>query len=119
MDNTLELIDSRDVTTRIEELLNSFTWTLSEATELRALRELDKLGSEYGEDWEYGCPIIRHSYFVEYIKSHYGEVYGIELENMPDVFRNAIDWNAVAERAMIDYTEITFDDETYYVRTKH
>jgi hypothetical protein len=119
--NTQDLIDSRDVINRIEELqdYNKPNLSLDESQELAILFRLDLNGAAYGDDWEYGCSVIRSTYFVEYIKSHYGEVYGIELENMPEIFRDAIDWMAVAESALIDYTPIDFDEECYYVRTKN
>lgn len=119
MDNTTDIIDSRDVIDRIEELHEIHTMTIAESLELSRLRSLAGQGVQYGEDWEYGCSIIRHSYFVEYIKNFVDEIDGIAIENAPEWMTQAIDWDKVAEYFSSDYTEIDYAGEVYYVRTRH
>lgn len=134
--NTDDLIDSRDVIARIEELENEqaeLVQKLSdgEITEaemvafdedkghdLDALRELAAL-AESSPDWIYGETLIRASYFVQYITDLIDDCYDLPKEltsgNWP--YRHiTIDFEAAAKEAEQDYISVDFDGVEYLIR---
>ncbi|MCD9228627.1 hypothetical protein ACPPTR_09010 [Ralstonia pseudosolanacearum] len=173
IDNTEDIIDSRDVIARVEELEDTFRdlleqvqaqgWTIyqtngdqwnavrendtgpdaphhvfdhdveaiafaaqqsgvdvdvDEVSELYTLRALVEQCEGYG-DWGHGETLIRESYFVEYIEELIDDCYSLPKEltsgNWP--YRHiTIDYEAAAEEAKVDYTEVVFDGETYFLR---
>lgn len=136
--NTDDVIDSRDVIERIEELRaerdawieeveenDNFEFDMSpetdwhnantdEGLELNALEKLAEEASGYSPDWEYGEALIRASYFTEYaqqLAEDCGMVNGDAT--WPN---NHIEWEAAADELKIDYTEVDFDGVAYYIR---
>jgi hypothetical protein len=131
--NMDDVIDSRAVIARIEELEaicrpihNVDTgedemdpaYTADEregaAEELAALEALADDASQYAEDWQYGETLIRDSYFREYAQ---------ELAEDCDMLPknaswpcNCIDWDEAARQLKMDYTSVDFDGVTYWVR---
>ena len=110
--NDADIIDSRDVIERINELEDSLD--SDEAAELAALRALAEEASDYAPDWEYGEALIRDSYFKDYAQ---------ELaEDCCDMPANApwplycIDWDRAARELQMDYTAVEFDGVTYWIR---
>ena len=135
VDNSQDIIDSRDIIARIAELqsdwneatgddnanyaaLSEDDWAVGlgedEAHELVALMELAEDGETNIADWRYGEALIRESYFTEYAEELADDIGAID--------RNAgwplahIDWEAAADALKIDYTEIDFDGVTYLAR---
>ncbi len=136
MDNSDDIIDSRRVIERIEELESELE-TLSEGArgadekagtlapvsdeyhdahcELLALKALEAQAEGYAADWHHGCcTLIRDSYF---------ETYAQELaEDIGAIDKNAswpntcIDWKMAARDLQMDYTAVEFGDVTYWVR---
>jgi len=136
--NTQDVIDSRDVIERIEELEAEkqellddieeadeedapeikeelITWTDQYGEELEALKKLAKDGEDYATDWIYGVGLIHEDYFTEYCEELCKDIGDIPKE-LPWYIANHIDWDGVADEIKQDYTEIDFDGETYYVR---
>lgn len=132
--NNDDLIDSRDVIARIEELesdRDGFVigapdgseepapdqWAeenLDDAAELDALYALAKQGESYASDWEHGETLIRDGYFEEYAQELAEDIGAIAKDAAwPN---NFIDWEAAAEALKQDYTSIDFDGETYWTR---
>lgn len=122
--NTDDVIDSRDVIARIEELKaiadaaaedeDAPKLDEDEQAELAALKELELEASGYAADWEHGETLIRDSYF---------ETYAQELaEDIGAIDRNAnwplgcIDWKQAADELKVDYTSVDFAGVTYWVR---
>jgi hypothetical protein len=120
--NSDDIIDSRDVIERIEELaaevqLDDETGgfvSSRKVSELVSLRKLADEASDYAADWKYGETLIRDSYFVTYAQ---------ELaEDSGVVHRDAgwpnsyIDWERAAEALQMDYTSVDFDGVTYWIR---
>ena len=132
-----DIIDSRDVIARIEELesdLEAERERLSIAialpdhedtiqghrdqiedlkNELAPLRALAEQGEDV-EDWQHGATLIRDSYFEEY-----AEQLAEELDLIPaDATWPAtcIDWEAAADELQTEYTSVEFDGVTYWVR---
>lgn len=131
--NTDDVIDSRCVIERIEELeaerealrdaiaedaseANMKALDLFEATdgsELDALKAFAEEAEGYAPDWRYGAALVRDSYFEDYAREL--------LEDCGDIPRNLphyieIDWEATARNIRMDYTEVDFDGVSYWVR---
>lgn len=131
IDNTQDIIDSRDVESRIDELeseqedmvseLNNGEiseqdmreWDINKGRELDALRALRDQASPYSEDWKYGESLIRDSYFEEYARE-LAEDTGMVDECAAWPVRH-IDWTAAADELKGDYTEVDFNGVTYWI----
>lgn len=132
IDNSEDVIDSRDVTARIEELegerdaanedapavdddgLTAWDRDNSEdAAELKALKALADEAEGYAPDWTYGAALIRESYFVEYCQDLLEDI-GDLPKDLPSYIE--IDWEATARNLKVDYTEVDFDGVPYLVR---
>lgn len=124
MDN---IIDSRDVIARIDDLellgaasgdefINGDTSELDpeEAEELAALRSLAEQGEGYVPDWQYGETLIRDDYFEDYARELAEDIGAIDREAGWPAY--CIDWERAANDLRIDYTELTFDGVTYWAR---
>ncbi len=134
--NTDDVIDSRDVIERIEELegerealVEAITdagadfldetqkeladWDEENKAELDALKALTEEAEGYSEDWRHGATLVRDSYFEDYAREL--------LEDIGDIPRNlphylVIDWEATARNIQMDYTAVDFDGVCYWVR---
>jgi len=113
------LIDGRDVITRIEQLQDMYQIHITAGktdlfeydTELNALLALAADASEICSNWEYGETLIRFDYFTEYIKdllSDFDFIY-----NLPGYI--IVDWEQTAEIMLPDYSIVTFYDVDYLV----
>lgn len=114
MDNTEDVIDSRDVLERIEELR---AWSApleeGEAGELRTLLELAAQG-ESCDDWSYGLALVRDSHFVGYTQELAEDIGAIDRDaSWPT---RCIDWALAAKELQSDYTALEFDGVTYWAR---
>ena len=114
--NTDDVIDSRDVIERIEELEAELP-VLSdvERTELASLRELAREGEDFLPDWQYGAALIRDSYFTEYAQDLAEDIGAIPADASWPVY--CIDWERAARELRYDYTAIDFDGVTYWARS--
>lgn len=114
-----DLIDSRDIIERIEELENEreengATWGPDEAAELFALQKLADEAEGYSPDWRYGETLIRDSYFVTYAQELADELGAIDdAATWPNY---CIDWEQAARELQVDYTAVDFDGVTYWIR---
>lgn len=112
-----DIIDSRDVIARIEELseLNAAEEDSEEETEeLVALRELAAEASDYAADWEYGETLIRDSYFERYAEELADDIGAVDANaTWP---HTCIDWERAARELQIDYTSVEFRGVTYWIR---
>lgn len=127
LDNSQDVIDSRDVIARIAELQElesehndslegGYMWHQENpelAQELATLKTLAEEASAYTTDWEYGETLIRDSYLTDYAREL--------LEDCGDLPKNLhsyieIDWEATARNIRMYYTPVDFDGVTYWVR---
>ena len=132
-----DIIDSRDVIARIEELesdrdswiedandlsnepefdSDSDDWATEEpadAEELKTLKSLASEASDYASDWQYGEALIRYSYFTDYIMEMLADCGDLPSE-VP--WYIAIDSEQTAENCKADYTTVDFDGVDYYIR---
>ena len=118
--NSEAVIDSRDIIERIEELKAEQTewnenklvgWAEFNTEELDALRVL--AAECDSEEWSYGVPLIRYSYWVEYVEELLYDC-GELPRTIPDYI--VIDWEATANAIAYDYFIVDFYGVDYYLR---
>jgi antirestriction protein len=112
--NSDDIIDSRDITARIAELTALTEPDEYDAEELVKLKALEEAAKEYTTEWESGEALIRDTYFTDYAQEEAYDL-GTVSRNLewPTAF---IDWEAAADNLKIDYAEVDFDGETYWIR---
>ena len=109
-----DLIDSRDVIERIEELEADDERTEGETKELETLKKLAEEAEGYAADWQHGETLIRDSHFKEYAQQ-LAEDCGM----MPEGNRwplYCIDWEWAARELKHDYTSVDFGGVEYWIR---
>ena len=117
--NSDDVIDSRDVIARIEELEDLIEdedqdELNDEREELQTLRELAEEASST-PDWPYGETLIRDSYFTEYAEELCKDIGALPSE-LPWYIADHIDWEGVARSLQADYMNVEFDEVTYWIR---
>ena len=135
--NSEDVLDSRDIIARIEELeaeradleseavdpTNAVVdeakaalsdWDTENGEELRVLRELAEEASG-SPDWQYGEPLIRDSYFKDYAQE-LAEDCGMIPEGQGWPLR-CIDWDQAADELKGDYFSVDFDGVDYWIRS--
>lgn len=137
--NSADILDSRDIIARIEELESELEaleeeaeadhgntqensaaqgelteWNNSEGRELKALREFASEG-ESCADWPHGETLIRDSYFQEYAQELADDLGAIPKDAAWPL--TCIDWNQAARELKQDYTSLEFDGVTYWARS--
>lgn len=63
-------------------------------------------------DFQYGESIIHENYFTDYTQELCEDM-GYISKDFPTWIE--IDWEATAQNVMVDYSEFTFDGDTYYI----
>ena len=131
-----DIIDSRDIIERIEELESEHSYLLGGAVgpddlgddaraefiawedeygaELDTLRKLadDASGSP---DWEWGETLIRDSYFEDYTQELAEDIGAVKHDaSWPN---NCIDWGQAARELKTDYFCVDFDGVEYWIRS--
>lgn len=126
--NSQDIIDSRDVIARIEELESERTdiegqpdnadtlaaWDEDYGTELKALTALADEAEGYAADWQHGEALIRDSYFQEYAQQLAEDIGAID--NNAKWPNTCINWDEAASELQQDYTSVTFDGVDYWIR---
>lgn len=138
-----DVIDSRDVIKRIDELAGDLGYEISrqdpepdidldspddiranmalfeeaglrdEAEELANLLELQEEAEGYCPDWRHGASIIREDYAEKYAQECAEDVGLLTHQGWP---YDCIDWERATKEFLIDYTSVDFAGETFYVR---
>ena len=111
--NSDDVIDSRDILARIEELQGMDAPDEEEKEELAALESLQSEAEGYSDDWKHGASLVRDSYFTEYVEELCRDIGDMPAE-IPHYIE--IDWEKTAANIQQDYTSIEFDGVTYWVR---
>lgn len=133
IDNSADIIDSRDVIARIDYLeseretvaetettapgaLTLQEWDEGdEGEELKALKALADEASG-SADWQHGEALIRDSYFEDYARDLAEDIYGRELGEAKWPF-TCIDWEEAADQLKQDYFSVDFAGVTYWIRS--
>jgi hypothetical protein len=115
-----DILDVRDLIERYEELETQELKSESEENELSDLQALlDELEGNGGdEQWRgnwYPITLINESYFTEYSKELLNDC-GDLPKDLPWYIESNIDWDGVAQDLKVDYSEVTYNEETYYYR---
>lgn len=119
IDNTQDIIDSRDIIARIEELEGIENQGSEEAQELAILLKVQEQAEDCA-DWMYGEALIKESYFTDYIEDLIKDCYSMpkEFESGAWPWRHmTLDYQAAADEAEYDYTRIDFDGVDYLIRS--
>lgn len=138
--NNDDIIDSRDIIKRLDELQDErdsleadaqdegpltdderaaavkalADWDEENGEELKALKELAEAGEGYASDWRHGAALIRETYFEDYARQLAEDIGAIDkAASWPNT---CIDWKQAAEELQQDYTQIDFDGVAYWVR---
>lgn len=119
MKNTIsnmdDVIDSRDIIERIEELTEqceAFYLDLEEYQELCTLSDLAEECEDYASDWQYGEQLIRRSYFEQYMDEMVEDCYELP-KDMPCWMSIKLDYIALKQY----YTSIDYDGVEYLIRS--
>ena len=131
LDNTQDVIDSRDVIARIDELRDEIASSEGDEfdgskvggpddpvdaelrDELAALEALEALAEGYSEDWRHDAALIRESYFAEYCRELVRDIDGLPRD-LPDYIE--IDWEKTADNLRVDYSEVDYGGVAYLIR---
>lgn len=132
IENSQDIIDSRDVISRIADLESELervhegadtnhdfeVWLeiddSDEARELKALRSLAEEAEGYCSDWKHGEALIRDSYFEDYARELATDIGAISGEEKWPC--DCIDWERAARELRMDYTSVEFGGVTYWTR---
>ena len=136
----MDVLDSRDLQERIEELeteLEGLTLELDDAEEendetaisdakqtidewndnnQEELDELLALKDNSGAEWRYGITFIAEEDFEEYAQDLASDLYGEEIRNAHWPF-DCIDWEKAAASLRMDYSSIDYQGTTYLFRS--
>lgn len=110
-----DIIDSRDVIARIDELESAGTLGEDDSEELTKLRNLASEGESYAADWRHGEALISDDHFTAYAEELADDIGAIDKNASWPI--NHIDWNAAAEALKQDYSSIEYGSTTYWVRS--
>lgn len=113
IDNNQDMIDSRDIIARIEELEGQDERDAEEAAELKILKALEEECSG-APDWRHGETLIRESYFTDYQKQFADEI-GAVPKDFPSWI--VIDWEVTADNVKVDYVTVDYDGVEYLIRS--
>lgn len=136
--NRDDVIDSRDVIKRIDELESEIEGAYDEAqgedltfmpivewmeqadcpvadeiAELETLKTLAKEAEGYS-DWNHGVALIRDSHFKSYAQELAEDLHDKTLGNAQWPF-NCVDWDKAATELQQDYTSVDFDGVDYWI----
>jgi hypothetical protein len=124
--NDQDIIDSRDIIERIEELKELIEGEGCEDActeyklELAMLEDLADQGQSESSDWVHGETLIRRSYFVDYTEELINDCYEMpkQMHSGDWPFRHmTIDYEAAAKELEQDYSSIDFDGVEYLIRS--
>ena len=120
INNYEDMIDSRDVIARIEELESDLELASDDEEkeeiqeELNPLKELATEAEGYAADWNYGEQLIRDSYFTKYAQELAEDIGATNNEQSWPY--TCIDWDQAANELKMDYTSVDFDGVDYWIR---
>ena len=120
VDKYQDIINSRDVDSRIEELeaeRDALLGALDEwgdGEELAALVAFRDEAEGYCGDWRYGETLIRDSYFQDYAQELADDIGALGKDTRWPY--TCIDWDQAARELQMDYSSAELDGVTYWFR---
>lgn len=112
-DGTDDIMDTRDIQARIEELEDLVDEGPLEADEVAELKALVNLKEETEYYFENEESFISDDYFEEYVEQFLKDC-GMIPADLPEWVH--IDWERTAEEVKVDYTAYEFRGTTYWIR---
>ena len=112
--NSDDIVDSRDVIARIEDLESDEDRDKDEQDELDALIALRDEAAGYAPDWEFGEALIKDSYFEAYTEQLADDIGAIDSNATWPL--NCINWDLAASELQLDYTSVEWDGVAYWIR---
>lgn len=118
IDNSQEVLDTRDIIERFEELESNENRDEYDQSEFETLEKLlaDLCGNGGDEQWRgdwYPITLVRDSYFVDYCEELVSDIGDLPRE-IPSYL--SIDWQKTAENIQVDYFSVDFDGVEYWTR---
>lgn len=101
----IEFIDEEAFTSTCNELIEEY----------ESIKEFCDELENYCSDFTYGESVIHEDYFEEYVEEFCRDV-GFLPNDIPAFLENNINWEGVADDLKIDYAEVEYRGETYYIR---
>ena len=122
VDKYQDIIDSRDVDIRIEELEAERDAAVeagnpgdfTDGDELAALVAFRDEADGYCSDWQYGETLIRDSYFTDYAQELADDIGALGKDTQWP--HTCIDWEQAARELRMDYSSAELDGVTYWFR---
>jgi len=111
LDLSCEVLDSRDLIEALEEIEADED---ADEDALELAQSIRELADEGIEDWQYGAAFIREDYFTEYAQQLAEDIGAVDSNAAWPL--SYIAWEAAAEALTQDYTTVSFQGSTYYVR---
>jgi len=112
IDNAEDILDSRDIQERIDELQKIDQAEIDEydTEELNLLLKIkDAVGDD--ESWAFGITFIRDSYFEEDAEEFAYDCMGIDRNGQMTMY---VDWSRFAEDRKVDFQSVDFDGVEYW-----
>lgn len=126
--NMADIIDSRDIIERLEELndvmaqlpedpseedLSTADIDIDEYEEWKRLKALAEECEGLTSEWKDGATLIRYSYWTDHVQSECEEL-GYISRDFP--WWIEIDWERTASNVAQDYSTVDYDGIEYYIR---
>ena len=83
--------------------------------ELQEIEEINSIEVELGSEFEYGVTLVDVDDFEDYCEELVSDI-GDLPKDLPSYIANNIDWEGVAEDLKVDYTEVTYQGNSYLGR---
>ena len=108
-----------------EEMTESFEDILFEEEEIESWKQdwqeeinqitcIDEVEDEIGSEFDFGETLIPEDEFEDYCKDMVEDCYN--LKGVPDFIKDNINWEGVASDLEVDYSNVTYQGESYLVR---
>lgn len=107
-----DILDSRDIDKRIEELEGIDERGEEEDDELRVWLEFREQAS--GSEWKYGQTFIADSYMEDYARELAEDIGSVSRDQAWPYCH--IDWEAATDALKMDYSEIEVEGRSFWTR---
>ena len=91
------------------------SWKEDFEDELKEIEEIDDVENELGSEFEYGVTLVDVDDFEDYCEELMEE-FGYINKDTPQLIKNNIDYKGITEDMKYDYTEVTYQGNSYLGR---